>query len=279
MKKANIPTLIAISIISWIMVNMFHEIAGHAGFGLLAGLDLKAVNTTTSYFDVNWNIEIDQNGFFGYRITLCGGVLLNFITGLIAWFILKYAKGINSQMRLFLWLFASFSYIIIVMNLVTAPFTGGGDFAGIIKTYDAQGTIGIVILIIGIIIMVLGYIFLQKSFMPKLKKHRSILLSITVIPVATLMIIQTLSLIWSPFAYLPPAQNHLLASVFAYFHFFIWAFIVNIIPTSSNSNLIESVLPNKSIMWIIISAILLIFYIFSLGPGLGSFNGHPSLLN
>jgi len=276
MKKKNIPTLIAISIISWILVNIFHEIVGHAGFGLLSGFNLKAVNTTTAYLDVNWNIEIAKN-VWGFRLTFLGGVLINFLTGLIAYLVLKYKKTLNSQMRLFLWLFASFSYIIVVMNLVTAPFTGGGDFAGIIKTYDTQGLTRIIVLIIGLFIMIFGYIFLQKSFMPKIKGHRSILLSLTAIPVIAIIIIQTLSLLKSPFAYLPPSQNHLLASVFAYFHFLLWAIIVNIIPSSSKTTSIERVLPNRSIFWITIGVIISIFYIFFLGPGIGSFNGHPSL--
>ncbi len=277
MKKKNIPTLIAISVLSWIMVNMFHEILGHAVFGILSGLKLKAVNTTTAYLDVNWENEIAQNGFFGLRLTLIGGVLINFLTGLIAYLVLKYKKALNSQMRLFLWLFASFSYIIIVMNLVTTPYLGGGDLAGIIRTYDTQGPASIIVLIIGLLIMILGYIFLQKSFMPKIKGHRSVLLSITTIPILTVIIVQTLSLLKSPFAYLPPSQNHLLASAFTYFHFLLWALIVNLFPSSSKKNSIEGLIPGTSKLWIIIAVVMSIFYIFILGSGIGSFEGHPSL--
>ena len=277
MKRINIPTLIAISIIAWILVNIFHEIVGHAGFGILSGLSLKAANTTTAYFDVNWDYEISQNGFSRYRIFLLGGVLVNFLTGFIAWLLLKFKSSINSQLNLFLWLFTSFSLVIIVMNLISVPLIGGGDLVGVIRTFDNQNLAKIIVLILGIFVMITGYLFLQRSFMPKLNDHRSIILSLTIIPILTLIIIQSLSLLKSPFAYLPPSQNHLLASVFAYFHFILWAVIVNIFPFSNKMNSIENISLEKSISWIILSIILLFFFIFILGPGIGSFDGHPSL--
>ena len=277
MKRINIPTLIAISIIAWILVNIFHEIVGHAGFGILSGLNLKAANTTTAYFDVNWDHEISQNGFSTYRLFLLGGVLVSFLTGFIAWLLLKLKSSMNAQLDLFLWLFTSFSLVIIVMNLISVPLIGGGDFVGVIRTFDNQNLAKIIVLILGLFIMITGYLFLQRSFMPKLNGNRSIILSLTIIPILTIIIVQSLSLLKSPFAYLPPSQNHLLASVFAYFHFILWAVVVNIFPFSNKMNSFENISLEKSISWIILSIILLFFFIFILGPGIGSFDGHPSL--
>jgi len=271
MKKNNLLTLIAISALSWILVNITHEFVGHAGFGMLSGFKLNAVNTTTAYLDINWD------NFIGLRLLQIGGVLMNFITGLIALLILKFKKPLNSQIALFLWLFASFSFIIIVMNLISVTLIGGGDLPGFISTFKNQVNTKIIVLIIGLFVMIAGYIIIQKSFMPKMKGHRSILLSITLIPVLTVIIVQTLSLVKSPFAWLPPSQNHLLASVFAYFHFLLWVLVVNIAPSSSHTNPIENVLIGKSMFWITIGIIVVLFYIFILGPGIGSFEGHPSL--
>ena len=163
MKKINLPTLIAVSIISWILVNMLHEIAGHAGFAYLSGLKIKAVNTTTAYLDVNWDNEIAVNGFWRYRLFLFGGVFLNFISGLIGYLVLRYNQSLSPQMRMFLWLFISFSYTVIVMNLVSAPLTGGGDFAGIINTFDNKQLARSFVITGGVIFMILGYIFIQKA--------------------------------------------------------------------------------------------------------------------
>ena len=202
MKKANLLTIIAISALSWILVNITHEFFGHAVFGILCGLKLKAVSTSTAYLDVNWENYTNQYGFIGLRFFLLGGVLMNFITGLIVILIQKFKKPSNSNITLFLWLFASFSLVIIVMNLISVTLIGGGDLPGVISTFNNQDTAKIVVLIIGLFIMIAGYIMIQKSFMPKMKGHRSILASITLIPVLTVIIVQTLSLLMSPFAYL-----------------------------------------------------------------------------
>jgi len=277
MKKQNLPTLIAIAALSWMLVNISHEIFGHAGFGLLSGFKLIAVNTTTAYLDVNWDNEINLNGFTKYRLFLIGGVFMNFLMGLIAYLILKYKSRLNTQMRLFLWLFASFSYVIIAMNLISVPIIGGGDLVGIIRTYDNQELAKTIVLIVGFVFMIVGYLALQKSYMPEIKKHRSTLLKITFLPVITVIIIQTLSLINSPFSYLHASQNHLLASVFAYFHFILWAIVVYIVPSSNKKFSIEKLLPNNSVSWIVLGLIATGFYILILGSGLGSFEGHPSL--
>jgi hypothetical protein len=277
MKKLDFLTLIAISIISWSVVNITHETLGHAGFGLLSGFKIKAVNTTTAYLDVDWDSEISQNGFLKLRLFLIGGVLLNFITGIIALIILFYCRSIKVHGRLFLWLFASFSYVVVVMNLVTAPLTGGGDFAEIIRTYDNQLLVRLIILITGIIIMILGYFFLQRIFIPYSKGSRNIRSYLTIIPVATTVVIQSLSIVRSPFANLPPDQNHLLASVFAYMHLIIWSLFVIFFPFPDNKNTIDNTFLPRSISWIIAGTIVALFYLFILGPGIGSFDGHPML--
>ena len=81
----------------------------------------------------------------------------------------------------------------------------------------------------------------------------------------------------NPFAYLPPNENHFLASLFAFFHFILWAAIVNIFPASGKKYGAESILPGKSAIWITFGVVAAIFYIFILGPGIGSFEGHPVL--
>lgn len=254
---------------------MLHEIAGHAGLAYLSGLKIKAVNTTMAYLDVNWDNEIAKNGFGKLRLFLVGGVLLNFLSGLVGYLVLIKNQSLKPHMRVFLWYFTSFSYIVILMNLVSAPLTGGGDLAGIINTLENKFLAKSFVLVSGLIFMILGYIVIQRAFMVKIK--RSKLLTLTFIPVAVIIIIQSLSLLRSPFAYLPPAENHLLVSFFAFFHFVIWAIVVSIIPVPGNKQDSETILPGKSVLWIIFGVIIAIFYIFILGPGIGSFEGHPSL--
>ena len=277
MKKIDIPTLIAVSALSWTLANITHEFFGHALFGTVSGLKLNAVSTSTAFFNMDWNSYINQHGYNAMRLFLMGGVLMNFITGAIALLILRFNKSLSPHLNLFLWLFSSFSFIIVVMNLISVTLIGGGDLPQIISTFKNQENLKIIVLIIGFFIMIAGYVIIQKSFMPEIKAHRTVLLKLTLIPVITAITIQTLSLLKSPFAYLPPSQNHLLASVFIYFHFLLWALIVNIIPLPGSRNKIEKVVTGKSIIWISVSLVFIVFYIFILGPGIGSFEGHSGL--
>ena len=125
--------------------------------------------------------------------------------------------------------------------------------------------------------MIIGYLFLQGSFMPDTKGLRKIRLSLTLIPIATIIIFQSLSIVRSTFASLPPDQNHLLVSVFAYLHLLLWSFFVVVFPFPSKKNPFEYSLPTRSISWVIAGIIVALFYLFILGPGIGSFDGHPML--
>jgi hypothetical protein len=73
MNKINMPTLISVSALSWILVNITHEIIGHAGSGVLTSLKLHEVNTTTAYLDVNWNDYSSLRLLNLISVTLIGG--------------------------------------------------------------------------------------------------------------------------------------------------------------------------------------------------------------
>ena len=160
MKKINIPILIAISALSWILVNITYEILGYVLFGIVSGLKLNAVSTSTAFFNIDWNSYLNQHGYTTMRLYLLGGVLMNVVTGVIALLIVRFNKSVSFQMRLFLWLFSSLSLIIIVMNFISVTLIGGGDLPQIINTFKNQGNLKIILLIIGIITMVVGYVII-----------------------------------------------------------------------------------------------------------------------
>jgi hypothetical protein len=114
--------------------------------------------------------------------------------------------------------------------------------------------------------------------MPKLKGYRLVQLGLTAIPVLTLVIVHSLSLLRSPFVKLPPELNHLLASVFAYLHFVLWVILVNVIPWPRSSEPAESVRLMRSGAWLVVGLIVLVFCVAMLGPGIGSFEGDTRLL-
>lgn len=275
--KIHVPTLIAISLIAWALVNVLHEIVGHGGASILVGVPVKAVSTSTIYMSTNWDQYVAEHGLNPIRLILAGGTIANFITGTLALMVLGWRKVTSAATRYFLWLFASFSMVIVATNMVTNPLLGFGDWGGILSDLEPKNIWKTVIIGTGLVLMIAGYIFSLRLWMPQLKGHRTTLLGITAIPVITMIVVQTLSMLKSPFTSLPPEQNHLLASVFAYIHFLLWALVVNLIPIPRSSDTADTVQLSRSNAWLALGLAVFVFYVFVLGPGIGSFIGDPRL--
>ncbi len=270
--EIDIPTLVAISIVAWVFANVLHEIVGHAGSAALLGIPVRAVSTTTAY------LEWDQVPSVGaYRTFHAAATLVNLISGALALLVLGLRRQANSAARCFLWLFATFSFIIVAFNLVSAPLIGGGDWTEFTTQLEPRGLWIAVIIGVGVIITVIGYVIPLRIWMPDLKENRGAQFKVTVIPVVTLIVVQSLSLIGSPFASLPPASNHLLASMFAYFHFILWAILVNVLPVPRSRSPVESIRLPRSYVSLAFGLAVSLFFVFVLGPGLGPLEEDPRL--
>ena len=270
--EIDILTLIAISILAWSLANILHEILGHAGSAALLGIPVRAVSTTTMY------IEWDQIGSVGEnRIIHAAGAVMNLLTGVIALLLLKSQRVTSSATRYFLWLFSTISFIIVAINLISAPLIGGGDWTVFIEKFEQRELWKAIILGVGVILAIPGYALPLRFWMPNLKGNRRALLKVTVIPVITLIVVQSLSLIGSPFASLPPEYNHLLVSVFIYFHFILWAILVNSLPIPRSKKPKDSIRLTRSNIYLSIGLVMAIFFIVVLGPGLGPLEEDPRL--
>ena len=276
-KTMDIPTLLAISVITWASVDILHEIVGHAGAALLMGYPVKAVSTTTAYVDIDWKRVIASQGMSAIRLFLAGGTLMNVLSGGLALLALWRWKTAGSAARCFLWLFANFSMVIIFMNLVANPLLGFGDFNDFTYQLEPRGLFKAILVGAGLVLCVLGYVWALKLWLPRLKEQRRLQLGFTVLPVLVLIVVQTLSLIGSPFSRLPPESNHMLASVFAYLHFVLWVVVVNLIPVPRSIGPVENIRLPRADTWLAAGLVVFVLFVFVLGPGIGSFAGHPSL--
>jgi hypothetical protein len=263
--KIDIPTLVAISTMVWVLVNVSHEIMGHAGSAFLLGIPVRAVSTTA--VSIEWD-KVTSSG--AYRIIMAGGTLMNLIGGTAALILLSLRKQAYSATRYFLWLFSTFSFIIVAMNLVSVVPIGGGDWTEFTRQLEPRNLWKGIIIGIGMIITIFGYILPLRIWMPVLKSNRREQLAITAIPVFTMIVVQSLSLIGSPFASLPSGGMHLLASLFAYLHFVLWAILVNAIPAPRSKNPPQSIRLPRSNAWLASGLLLALFYIVVLGSGIGS---------
>jgi hypothetical protein len=275
--KIHMPTLIAISIIAWVLVDILHEIVGHAGAAILVGLPVKAVSTSAAYVHVDWKQFMTEHGLNQIRLFTLGGTIVNIVTGTLALLALKWKKAMKPTMGYFLWLLATFSMIIVAMNMVTNTLLGFGDWTDFISTLEQENNWKTIIIVVGLVIMVTGYVLSLRQWLPSMKGQRLTLLKITTIPVVTMIAVQTLSLIKSPFATLPPESNPILASAFAYIHFILWVIVVNLFPGSRLTDHLDAIRLPRSNVWLVLGLIVFIFFILILGPGIGSFVGDPRL--
>lgn len=270
--EIDIFTLIAISIIAWSIANFLHEVIGHAGSAALMGIPVRAVSTTTIY--IEWS-QIKSAAEI--QIIHAAGAGLNLLSGMIALLYLRSEMIKDSATRYFLWLFSTVSFIIVTFNLISLPLIGGGDWSVIIQETNNQAMWKAIIIGVGVILTIAGYALPMRYWLPDMRGHRKTLLNITVIPVLTMIIVQSLSLIESPFSRLPPENNHLLASVFAYLHFVLWVILVNILPVPRSTRRVESISLPRSNIYLSIGLIVGVLFIGILGPGLGPLEQDPRL--
>lgn len=270
--EIDIFTLIAISIIAWSIANILHEVIGHAGSAALMGIPVRAVSTTTIY--IEWS-QIKSAAEI--QIIHAAGAGLNLLSGMIALLYLRSEMIKDSATRYFLWLFSTVSFIIVTFNLISLPLIGGGDWSVIIQETNNQAMWKAIIVGVGVILTIAGYALPMRYWLPDMRGHRKTLLNITVIPVLTMIIVQSLSLIESPFSRLPPENNHLLASVFAYLHFVLWVILVNILPVPRSTRRVESISLPRSNIYLSIGLIVGVLFIGILGPGLGPLEQDPRL--
>ena len=270
--EIDIPTLVAISIIAWALVIVMHEIVGHAGTAALMGIPVRAVSTTTAYLAWDHIQSVGQ-----YRIIHINGTAANLVTGAIALLVLQFLKPKSKALRYFLWLFTTMSFVIVIMYLVSATAVGACDWMEVLTDLEPRSLYTAVVVAAGVLFAIPGYALPLRAWMPDLKRDRSVLLKVTAIPVLTLIITQTLSMVGSPFGFQSPESSHLIGMVFIYIHFVVWAVLVNVISVPRSSEAIESIELRRSSMWLVAGIIVLLIFLLVLGPGLGPLNEDPRL--
>ncbi|NJD58033.1 MAG: hypothetical protein FIA98_01360, partial [Anaerolineae bacterium] len=227
--KIDIPTLVAISIITWVLAVSLHEVVGHALTAVFLGLDVKLA-TSTGVEILSDQVSYDLWSTSNVRTLLAAGTVINFITGAAALLILHFRKPTSKAKQYLLWLFATFSFVIVIMYLVTTTAIGAGDWIVVVQNLNPRNLYIGIIIGIGILLALPCYALPLKEWMPDMKGNRLTLLKITFIPVIALTITQILSTLRSPYLKELGGQNPMLASTFVCIHLVLWAILVNLIP-------------------------------------------------
>jgi 4-amino-4-deoxy-L-arabinose transferase-like glycosyltransferase len=267
--QVDVPTLIALSTVAWALADVLHEVVGHAGAAVLVGVSVRAVSTTTVF------IPGDQIHSLGdVRTIHAAATVLNLVTGGLALLALRSRWVTSSASRYFLWIFATISFIIATLN-----FLAGADWAEVTTGLEPRGLWRAGVVAVGLLVAVAGYVLPLRLWMPDLRKSRGLQLKITAIPVAVLIVVQTLSVVRSPFAARPiDSGDNALMTVVALFLFFgLWLALVNLVPRPRSTAPVESIRLTRSKGWLAVGLIVLLVFVAVLGPGLGPLEDDPRL--
>jgi hypothetical protein len=116
-------TVIAIAVMAFIVSNVLHEAVGHGGACLLVGG--KPLSLTAVYFDN----DPAGLGSVQTRLIAAGGPLINLLTGLAAWIVLRRSKGVAGTGRYFVWLLMTLGLFMGTGYLLFSGMSGIGDMA------------------------------------------------------------------------------------------------------------------------------------------------------
>ncbi len=266
------PTLVIISAMAWVTANVFHEILGHAGAAVVLGIPVRAISTTTAFVEWDAIESMTQD-----RIINAAATPVNILTGALALLALRWLKGASVPTRYFLWLFATVSFTMATWNMVTLPLLGAGDWGEVVQSLGHTGLWTAGVVAVGIVLAVLGFRLPLRLFLPDLSDKSAVRHKIIFVPVTTMIVVQTLSVALSPFATAPADQNHLLASVFAYVHLVIWAFLANRGTGPRSTRQPGTIALERSTNWLVAGIVVVIVFIAVLGPGVGPLEDDPRL--
>ncbi len=266
------PTLVTVSALAWALANVFHEIVGHAGAAVVLGIPVRAVSTTT--FSLDWDAveSVTQD-----RIINVAATPVNLLTGTLAVVVLRWLHLKRTPLQYFLWLFAVVSFTRATWNMVTIPLLGAGDWGEVTQGLSHAGLWTAGVVATGVVVAVVGFCVPLRQFLPDLADRPALRHKIAFVPVATMIVVQTLSMLASPFATAPAEANHLVASVFAYAHLIVWAVLVNrgVGPRAPRS--VDELALRRAPGWLVAGAVVIIAFIAVLGPGLGPLADDPRL--
>lgn len=266
------PTLVTVSALAWAAADVAHEIVGHAGAAAVLGIPVRAVSTTT--FSLEWEaIESATQD----QLINAAATPVNLLTGVLALVVLRSLHVENGPWRYFLWLFAVVSFTMATWNLVTIPLLGGGDWGEVAETLSRPGLWTAGVVAVGVVVAVVGYCVPLRLFLPDLADRPALRHRIAVVPVATMIVVQTVSVLASPFATAPAEANHLLASVFAFAHLVVWAVLVDRGVGPRAHRPVDDLTLRRSPGWLATGAVALIVFVAVLGPGLGPLEDDPRL--
>jgi hypothetical protein len=154
--KVDSLTLIAISIIVFIIQNVLHEFVGHGIATILLGGEI--VSWSTAYLEN----DLDAVSNIGKQIISASGPLINILFGLLFWAILHFKKRTALSIDYFIWLSMTVNLLTGTGYFLFSGVIGIGDWDNVISYFNHYWLWRTSLIILGII-SYLGIIWVSLS--------------------------------------------------------------------------------------------------------------------
>jgi hypothetical protein len=260
----DLPTIVAIAIVSWTSATILHEIVGHGGACLLVGGEARAVSTT----------ELYCAGVAGgeYKLVAAAGSLANLVAALGCFALSRFASRFSATLDYFLWLFMSTNMFHAGSYMLIGPFTGYGDWSYVIQGFEPALLWRLLVTATGYGICYFG---MRLAALPQwggllgqdLEERKRRMHLLTRVPLGTALIVNLVAGLFSPLQIRWVLMTILLAPL-------VLLWLVNLPYWPGFGQSITAVPLRRSIAWWVAGAVFCIFFIAVLGPGMGSFSGH-----
>lgn len=161
--RIDVPTVLAISALAYVLANIVHEGLGHGGMCLLVGAHPTVLNAIFFEYD-DQAASIAQQKWIS-----AGGTIANVLVGLpIAWALRRRrndAGGLAPSSRYFLWLFCAVNLLTAFGYLIYSGISGIGDWAHVVQGLQLAWLFRVAMTIAGV---VLYFIVAPRLLMPSL---------------------------------------------------------------------------------------------------------------
>jgi hypothetical protein len=154
--RLDLPTLIAIGVVVYVLKNLIHEALGHGGVCVLVGGEPIAVSSAW------WDADYASVSTWGRRWVKAGGTLANLIFGgaaLAAWPWLT--RGRSAAARYFWWLFFTANLLSGGGYMMVDPLGNFGDWKGFLEGLEPNLPLRLGIVAAGVAIS-LGAVFAAR---------------------------------------------------------------------------------------------------------------------
>lgn len=185
--RPDLLTILAITIAAWLAWATVHEVFGHATACILAGGRPLAVSTSA--------VDCDTIGVTasGLRNVYAAGSAANLLVALFAGVMLRSSSGRSASAQYFLWLTFAFHLLHAGTLLLDGPF-GKNDWAGFLIDIYPAPLWNIAIAVLGLLLVSVAMFVLRRTLSKQLNSLSAIL-SISVLPLAVILILNALG-IW-----------------------------------------------------------------------------------